>query len=153
MSKALIRHAVPADFGTLLEIDQASFDRGVAYDDAELSYFMKRSGAETLVLEEDGHIAAFLILELHRTRRSGVIITLDVRENHRRKGYATQLLTRAEEILTDYGAEAYDLQVDVNNEAAIRFYHKHGLRKVRTLRRYYANGHDAYWMVKELIPP
>jgi ribosomal-protein-alanine N-acetyltransferase len=150
MTKTLLRHAVAADFDTLLEIDQASFSGGVAYDAAELSYFMKRLGAETLVLEEDGTIVAFLILEVHQTRRSGTIVTLDVRATHRRKGYASQLLSRAEDILCDYGAEAYDLQVDVTNRSAIRFYQKHGFDTVRTLRNYYANGNDAYLMVKQL---
>jgi ribosomal-protein-alanine N-acetyltransferase len=150
MAKTLIRHAVPADFGTLLEIDQASFAGGVAYDAAELSYFMNRNGAETLVLEEDGRIVAFLILELHRTRRSGTIVTLDVCEGFRRMGYGTELLNRAEDILCEYGAEAYDLQVDVTNRGAITFYRKHGFRTVRTLRQYYSNGNDAYLMVKEL---
>jgi len=150
MTKTLMRHAVAADFDTLLEIDQASFARGVAYDAAELSYFMKRAGTETVVLEEDQTIVAFVIVEVHRTRRSGSIVTLDVRESHRRKGYGAQLLNHAEHILTDFGAEAYDLQVDVTNRPAIRFYRKHGFETVRTLRNYYANGNDAYLMVKEL---
>jgi len=150
MAKTLIRHAVGTDFDVLLEIDQASFSRGVAYNANELSYFMNRSGAETLVLEEGGKIVAFIILEVHRTRRSGTIVTLDVRETHRRNGYATQLLNRAELILSDYGAESYDLQVDTSNRPAITFYKKHGFRTVRTLLRYYANGNDAFLMVKEL---
>jgi len=53
MAKTVIRHAVTADFDTLLKIDQASFARDVAYSAAELAYFMNRDGAETLVLEED----------------------------------------------------------------------------------------------------
>jgi ribosomal-protein-alanine N-acetyltransferase len=150
MAKTLIRHAVTADFDTLLQIDQASFARNVAYNAAELSYFMRRDGAETIVLEENGEIVAFLILEVHNTRRSGTIVTLDVRETHRRSGYGSRLLKRAENILAEYGAEIYDLQVDVNNRSAIRFYKKHGLRRVSTIRHYYANGNDAYVMVKEL---
>jgi ribosomal protein S18 acetylase RimI-like enzyme len=150
MAKTLIRPASAADFNTLLEIDQASFPAGVSYDAVELSQFMNEEGAETLVLEEDGQIVAFLVLEVHRTRRSGTIVTLDVRDGYRRKGYGTRLLTRSEEILSDIGVEAYDLQVDVNNQSAIRFYKKHGFQTVRTLRRYYANGNDAYLMIKEL---
>jgi [ribosomal protein S18]-alanine N-acetyltransferase len=151
MAKTLIRHAVAGDFGVLLEIDQASFSRGVAYDAAELSYFINRRDAETLVLEEDGQIVAFIILEVHRTRRVGTIVTLDVREGHRRNGYGTQLLRRAEDILLDYGVEVYDLQVDVGNKNAIIFYKKHGFRMVRTLGKYYANGNDAYLMIKDLM--
>jgi ribosomal-protein-alanine N-acetyltransferase len=150
MVKTLIRNAVPGDFSVLLEIDVASFPGGVAYDAAELSYFMNREGAETIVAEENGEIVAFLILEVQSGRRRATIVTLDVRAAHRRSGYGTRLLTRAEDILVDYGVEVYDLQVDVNNAGAISFYKKHGFRTVRTLKNYYANGNDAYLMVKEL---
>jgi ribosomal-protein-alanine N-acetyltransferase len=89
-------------------------------------------------------------MEVHRTRRTATVITLDVREAYRRSGYGTQLLQRAEEILVDYGVELYDLQVDVTNRNAIQFYKKHAFEVVRTLRNYYANGNDAYLMVKDL---
>ena len=49
MAKTVIRHAVTADFDTLLKIDQASFSGEVAYNAAELAYFMNRDGAETLL--------------------------------------------------------------------------------------------------------
>jgi ribosomal-protein-alanine N-acetyltransferase len=148
--KTLIRHAVAADFNVLLEIDQASFPGGVAYNAEELSYFMNRDGAETLVAEEDGTVVAFLIAEIQTGRRRATIVTLDVRATHRRSGYGTQLLERAEDILTDYGVETYDLQVDVTNRGAIDFYKRHGFKTVRTLKHYYANGNDAYLMMKEL---
>ncbi len=150
MTKTLIRHATPEDFITLLEIDQASFPRGVAYDATELSYFMNREGAETLVAEEDGTIVAFLVMEVQPGRRRATIVTLDVRESHRRSGYGTHLLARAENILSSYGVEVYDLQVDVTNRGAIVFYKRHAFKMVRTLKRYYANGNDAYLMMKEL---
>jgi ribosomal-protein-alanine N-acetyltransferase len=151
MTKTLIRHAVQEDFEVLLEIDEASFPGGVAYDANELAYFMNRDGAETIVVEEDGTIVAFLILEVHRNRRRATIVTVDVREDSQRKGYGSRMLMRAEEMLRDYGIEVYDLQVDVSNGKAIVFYKKHGFNIVRTLRNYYSNGNDAYLMVKELM--
>ncbi len=150
MTKTLIRHAIAADFESLLEIDVASFPGGVAYDATELAYFMNHEGAETIVLEVNGTIVAFLIMEVHRTRRRATIVTLDVREEERRSGYASQLLQRSEEILMNYGVEAYDLQVDTTNRAAIAFYKKHGFKTIRTIRNYYANGNDAFLMMKEL---
>jgi [ribosomal protein S18]-alanine N-acetyltransferase len=75
---------------------------------------------------------------------------LDVCENQRRNGYGSQLLQRSEDMLLDFGVEAYDLQVDVTNTGAIAFYRRHGFTTVRTLRHYYANGNDAFLMVKEL---
>ncbi len=151
MAKTLIRHAVRGDFNSLLEIDEASFPSGVAYDAGELRYFMNREGAETIVAEQDGTIVAFLIMEVHRTRRSATIITLDVREKYRRNGYASRLLKRSEEILNDYGVEIYDLQVDTGNRSAIGLYKKHGFKTAGVLDHYYANGNHAYLMVKELL--
>jgi ribosomal-protein-alanine N-acetyltransferase len=151
MAKTLIRHAVEADFNVLLEIDEASFPGGIAYDAAELSYFINHEGAETLVVEEDGQILAFLIMEIQPGRRRATIVTLDVREACRRHGYATLLIEKAEKILVEYGVEVYDLQVDVGNNGAIRFYKKQGFKTVRTLKRYYSNGNDAYLMIKDLV--
>ena len=151
MTKTLIRHATPADFEALLAIDVSSFPGGVAYDAAELGYFMNHEGAETILVEVDGTIVAFLIMEVHRTRRTATVVTLDVCQNERRNGYGSKLLKRSEEMLVDFGVEAYDLQVDVTNHAAIVFYRKHGFKTVRTLKHYYANGNDAFLMVKELM--
>jgi [ribosomal protein S18]-alanine N-acetyltransferase len=150
MVKTLIRHAVNADFKVLLEIDKASFPGGVAYNAAELSYFMNLEGAETLCVEVDGTVVAFLIIEIQPEGRRATVVTLDVRSTHRRSGYGTQLLARAEEILMEHGVETYDLQVDVTNRGAIDFYKRHGFQTVRTLKKYYANGNDAYLMMKEL---
>jgi ribosomal-protein-alanine N-acetyltransferase len=150
MTKTLIRHAVASDFPVLLRIDMASFPTGIAYDSAELSYFMNRPGAETIVLEADDAIVAFLIMEVQRNGRLATMVTLDVQDGHRRNGYATQLLKKSEDILVRYGVELYDLQVDVSNDGAIRFYTRNRFETVRLLRAYYANGNDAYLMVKEL---
>jgi ribosomal protein S18 acetylase RimI-like enzyme len=148
--KTLIRHATGDDFPTLLHIDEASFPREIAYDCVELSFLTKRPGAETLVLEEAGAIAAFLLMEVNRRRKRATLVTLDVRSEKRRKGYASDLLRHSESILQGYGVHTYDLQVDIRNEGAVLFYRKHGFEVERRLQKYYPGGHDAWLMVKKL---
>ena len=148
--KTLIRQAAGADFETLLSIDAESFEREIAYDSAELSFLMKRPGAETFVLEEDGVIAAFLLMEVNRRRKRATIVTLDVRREKRRRGFASGLLRHSESVLHGYGVQTYDLQVDTRNEAAVTFYRKHGFEVDRRLKKYYPGGHDAWQMVKKL---
>ena len=63
---------------------------------------------------------------------------------------AVTVLRAAEEILRVEKIRRYDLQVDVANTRAIAFYKKHGFAIARTLKDYYANGKDAYLMIKEL---
>lgn len=131
--KTLIRHATTADFQTLLSIDEASFPREIAYDFAELRFLMSRPGAETLVLEEEGTIVAFLLMDVNRRRKKATLVTLDVRDEKRRQGYASDLLNHAENILRDYGVLAYDLQVDMKNDAALSFYRRHGFQVEKRL--------------------
>jgi ribosomal-protein-alanine N-acetyltransferase len=152
MSKTIIRHASGTDFEVLLRIDAASFPADIAYDRTELSYFMNRKGAETLVLESGGEIAAFILFYIVEARKMATIVTLDVLEAFRRKGFASLLLKRAEEILHSHTAETVNLQVEVGNAAAIDCYRKHGFLPVRVLKEYYSNGRDAYLMVKTLRP-
>ena len=149
--KTLIRRAADADFETLLSIDEASFEREIAYDHVELSFLMKRPGAETFVLEEKGEITAFLLMEVNRRRKRATIVTLDVRSDRRRKGFASDLLRHSENVLLGYGVQTYDLQVDTRNEGAVSFYQKHGFEVERRLKKYYPGGHDAWQMVKKLL--
>jgi len=148
--KTLIRQATTEDLQTLFEIDQASFSRDVAYDSFELSFLMGRPGAETLVLEANDSIVAFLLMDVNRRRKQATLVTLDVREEVRRKGYATELLERSEDILREYGVLSYTLQVDTHNDGAIAFYEKHGFRQDRRLKNYYPGGRDAWQMTKRL---
>jgi ribosomal-protein-alanine N-acetyltransferase len=148
--KTLIRHATEADFETLLSLDEACFPRDIAYDSVELSFLMKRPGAETLVLEEEGAIAAFLLMEVNRRRKRATLVTLDVRAEKRRNGYASALLRRSESILQELRVYTYDLQVDTRNDPALLFYRKHGFEVERRLEKYYPGGHDAWRMVKNL---
>ncbi len=64
MVKTLIRRAVSSDFPTLLRIDESSFPAGIAYDFSELSYFMQRAGAHTLVAELNGEIIGFILVDI-----------------------------------------------------------------------------------------
>jgi ribosomal protein S18 acetylase RimI-like enzyme len=148
--KTLIRYATSADFHALLSIDASSFPREIAYDNVELAYLMNRPGAETLVLEEDGEIAAFLLMEVNRKRKQATLVTLDVKNEKRRNGYAAELLERSETILRDAGVARYELQVDTRNDAALSFYRKHGFQVERRLAKYYPGGRDAWQMIKKL---
>lgn len=149
--KTHIRHAIDTDFPILLSIDEACFEREIAYDSVELSFLMKRPGAETIILEEEGAIAAFLLMEVNRRRKRATVVTLDVRSEKRRSGFGSDLLRHSEGILHGYGVQAYDLQVDTRNDGAISFYRKHGFEVERRLKKYYPGGHDGWQMVKRFL--
>jgi [ribosomal protein S18]-alanine N-acetyltransferase len=165
-----IREFEKSDFETLWRIDQACFDPQLAYSRREMAFYMRRSGAFTLVAEEESTlqnkvrgnggtaaasaatpscaILGFVVAE--SGRRSGHIITIDVVAAARREGVGSALLRAAEEQLLRAGASAVVLETPVNNATAIHFYKKHGYFVEKTVAGYYSNQMDALVMTKEL---
>ena len=146
----MIRNAVPVDFPVLLRIDRSSFEPGIAYKADQLREFMDRPSASTLVAEIGGTIVAFLLMEVHSRQGSATLVTLDVDRDYRRQGIASQLLHKSEHILVASSVGRYRLEVDTHNHPAVRFYGRHGFHALGVLRNYYADGADAYLMLKNL---
>src|SRR5207245_7199181 len=75
------------------------------------------------------------------------LVSIAVHPDFRRAGVATGLLQALEERLTDRGTVR--LEVRESNDAAIKFYLKHGFEKRDTVPAYYADGETAITMEKE----
>jgi ribosomal-protein-alanine N-acetyltransferase len=143
-----LRHFRKDDFEHLWAIDQECFAPGIAYSKAELMHYIRRQSAFTIVAENGGHIAAFVIGEC--VKQSGHLITLDVREPFRRQGLGSQLMLAAEARLMESGRLTVFLETAVNNFAAIAFYKRHEYVVLKTLPRYYEGKLDALLMGKKL---
>ena len=150
-----IRDYRSADFDRLWHIDQLCFPPGIAYTQMDLSGFIMRRNAITLVGEfqpgvADDPIAGFVIAQPVR-RKYGRILTLDILPQARRFGLATQLMTACEERLRALGCGEIYLETAVDNEAALRLYRKLGYQVLRTLPEYYtSHSLDAFQMFKRL---
>ena len=77
----------------------------------------------------------------------GHLVSIAVHPDSRRKGVATGLLHALEERLTSRGTVR--LEVRESNDAAIKFYLKHGFEKRDIVPGYYADGENAITMEKE----
>ena len=150
-----IRDYRSADFDRLWHIDQLCFPPGIAYTQMDLSGFITRRNAITLVGEfqpgvADDPIAGFVIAQPVR-RKYGRILTLDILPQARRSGLATQLMNASEERLRALGCSEIYLETAVDNEAALRLYRKLGYQVLRTLPEYYSSHSlDAFQMFKRL---
>ena len=149
-----IRDYRAADFDCLWEIDQQCFPPGIAYTQMELSGFITRRNAITLVAEFDGSddkaIAGFAVAHPVR-RKYGRILTLDILPRARRSGLATRLMEICEQRLRLLGCSHIYLETAVDNEPALRLYQKLGYQVLRRLPGYYhSHNLDAFQMGKEL---
>jgi ribosomal-protein-alanine N-acetyltransferase len=151
----VIRNYRAYDFDYLWQIDQACFPPGIAYTQMDLSGFITRRKAITLVAEYApgtelvGGIAGFAVAQ--PVRKVGRILTLDILPQARRFGLATRLIQECEARLCAAGCERVFLETSVTNEPAIRLYGKLGYQILRKLPLYYpTHALDAYLMGKAL---
>ena len=152
-----IRDYQPQDFTRLWEVDQLCFPPGISYTRYELSIYIGRRDAFTLIAESgspdeaDENIVGFLVAEASR-RHGGHIITIDVLADARKQGIGSALLKSAEIRIQAAGCRAVYLETAVDNVAAIAFYKRHRYDVVETVPRYYSNGLDALVLEKNLLP-
>lgn len=150
-----IREYQAADFDRLWRIDQTCFPPGIAYTQMDLTGFITRRKAITLVAEFAGDldgaldIAGFAVAQ--PIRKIGRVLTLDIVLEARRFGLATRLMEECEERLRACGCQQVFLETAVNNEPALHLYHKLGYAILRTLPLYYpTHALDAFLMGKTL---
>lgn len=78
------------------------------------------------------------------------IVKIAVKQAYRRKGYGKRMLDKLIKSARADGCEYAHLEVRCNNEAAINLYKNNGFEIVRTRKNYYANGDDAFDMIKNV---
>lgn len=152
-----LRRYRESDFARLLEIDEACFVEGIAYNAAEMRHFLRMPSAITLVAVDESatqRIQGFIIADHFRQRRAsrymGRIITIDVAPESQHRGLGSLLLNAAEDELRSAECDYVSLETAVNNEPALLFYKKHGYSVLRVLPRYYLDSIDGLLMGKRL---
>ncbi|CAO1630667.1 unnamed protein product [Sympodiomycopsis kandeliae] len=80
----------------------------------------------------------------------GYIAMLSVRPDHRGQGIATQLVTRANKIMSSMGAQEVALETEADNLASLALYERMGFMKEKRLHRFYLNGKDCFRLILPL---
>lgn len=164
--KITLRPYRPEDFEKLYEIDHACYSPEIAYSRADMRAYLGFGGSECIVAEispnqererlsEKGDkndaaptIAGFCIGAYRG--KEGYIVTMDVLEEYRRHGIATELLANIERRLASRGVRRIALETATDNRAGVAFWQRHGYRTRGIRKGYYPNGRDAYAMTKTI---
>lgn len=147
-SQPHVRRAMPTDIGAIVAIEKVSFpdpwDQNVFLE--ALTYYPTTYFVATC----DGAVAGFVVGALEDTGENiyGHICNLAVLPRFRHHGIGRMLVTRAEHQFAIELATAVQLEVRVSNTAAQKFYHRMGYQNVFGIDSYYANGEDAFVMMK-----
>ena len=150
VSELILRPYRPADFESLVAIDQLCFPKAIAYGRREMKTYLHGEGSHCIVAGLPGTLAGFIITE--HTGDLAHVITLDVLAQFRRQSIGSQLLQAAEQEAASSGCSAIYLETATSNKAAIALWTRHGYGRVDTVRNYYGSGQHAYEMLKRIGP-
>lgn len=114
----------------------------------------------TFIVAEHGHnIVGYIMCRietgfssfgLFSISKKGHVVSVAVLPEFQRKGVGIALTKEAMKNMRLYKAKECYLEVRVSNVPAASMYKKLGLQVVRTARRYYADGENAYVMAMKL---
>jgi [ribosomal protein S18]-alanine N-acetyltransferase len=138
-----------SDLDILVQIDQECFPVGISYSREELVRFISQPQARTWVAVEGDEVVGFLVAD-RVTEQLGHIVTIDVVEACRGRGFGRRLMDAAEAWAKALNLRLMSLETAQDNHRAQQFYEARGYEKLKRLRHYYTNGTDAWVMVKHL---
>lgn len=150
ISAVTLRVAEPRDAQACRDLDRRCFPPGVAYDLAGFEVLCAEY-AVRLIAEQRGRIVGMIFAEVEPKSRLGLIITVDVDPDFRRRGIGTRLMDATEQQLAALGMREVYLHFYTPHEEALRLYRQRGYVLKRRLRSYYGPGSDALLMAKTLL--
>jgi ribosomal-protein-alanine N-acetyltransferase len=145
----MMRRIGEEDIQALVDLDSVCFEPGIAFGKDEFRGFLETGRCIGLAIAESSVLVAFLLV-LQKDEEAEVI-TIDVSPSFRRRGLATGLLHRMEELLKEREARIVTLHVATDNRPALRFYRKESFVIHHRARGYYGRSHDAFFMKKLLL--
>jgi ribosomal-protein-alanine N-acetyltransferase len=133
------------DIEELFDIEKACFSEEAFSKKQILSLITSYNSISLSAIEQD-QIVGFVIGTIYyeRAELTGHILTIDIRETHRRKGVGTTLLQEMEKQFKEQGVTACRLEVREDNIPAIKFYEKLGYKKIAELENYYGKVNGLY---------
>lgn len=148
-----LREATPDDLDALLALERACYPPNQAYARDEYRYALQKAKAVNLVWEDEkGNATGFVGAFHHRAWRVGHVYTVNVHPSERGRGLGLRLMDACHDALRGLGMARVVLEVNVENDAAIRLYEKAGYRLVRRLEKYYTQyaNPDAFLYERDL---
>jgi N6-L-threonylcarbamoyladenine synthase len=132
----------------VIEIEKESFEKPWSRKNF-LSEIANHELSELYVDVIDGKVVSYG--DLWYMFENCDLTKIAVRRDMRHKGYGRKMLSHLIATAARKGCEFMHLEVNVNNEDALKLYEGNGFETVRTRKRYYENGDDAYDMILALL--
>ncbi len=142
----IIRSAVLGDAPVLDALEQRLFEADNYPISRRMFRYHIRHNLLLVAVSDSGAIAGYVLVLIRRKKAK--LYSLGVDERFRGQGVARELLGKMLERVSDLGFTCTVLEVRCDNAGAIRLYRESGFETIRTLKGFYRDGCDAYFMEK-----
>lgn len=145
-----IRLAVPDDARRVAVMSRDSIEVGLGWrwTSERILNCLHDRDTNVVVAEQDGELAGFAIMEYGDD--TAHLLLLAVREEARRQGIGSTLVSWLEMTALTAGIEKIFLEARTRNEEARAFYCGLGFREIKLIRGFYRGREDGVRMVKNL---
>ncbi len=141
------RLATADDIPALVELENTLFNTD-QISKRQFYYHIHSKRNFLWIAKEEAKLIAYMLVFMRR--KSARIYSLAVSKTCHGKGVGSALLMKLFEELPAANISKVGLEVNINNQVAIRLYLKLGFKIVKTRMHYYFNGDHAYKMYKFL---
>lgn len=152
-----LRPATIDDLDALLDLERACYPPNQAYSRDEYRYALAVAKAVNLVGEDGGtragaDVVGFVGAFHHARWRVGHVYTVNVHPSQRGRGIGMALMDACHEALRKLRMTRIVLEVNVENEAAMKLYERAGYSRTQLLKDYYTQYrvNDA-WMYERVL--
>ncbi|MEM1538237.1 MAG: ribosomal protein S18-alanine N-acetyltransferase [Candidatus Nezhaarchaeales archaeon] len=151
-----IRGFRPEDLDRVVMINRSTLPENYPPDFFLFHY--RENPRAFMVAEVNGEVVGYIMCRVERAfqgfkkgvMKKGHIISIAVLPHARGRGIGRELLRLGLQALKEYEADEAYLEVRVSNKVAINLYKSMGFTVAKRVPAYYADGEDAYLMVKPL---
>ena len=143
--KIKIRKFRPSDLNRVMEIEKVSFPE--PWPESYFKEFWKKHPDGFMVAEISKKIVGY-VLGYKKPNGLGSIKTIAVDLDYRRQGIGKELVNFIINKLKKESVKEIFLHVRPKNKIACKFYKNMGFKILKTIKKYYRNGEDAYLMRK-----
>ena len=142
------RHMREEDVLTVLEIERKSFP----YPFGEALIWNIYHGAPELcyIIEYNKEIIGFLLGGYTAIPKQAHILSFAIKLDYRGRGFGRRILVHFLERTKILGYSSIKLEVQVDNDKAIKLYEELGFRIETRIRKYYQDDADAFLMLKSI---
>ncbi len=143
----MIREFEDKDLEEIVQIEEELFGEDRWNKDTFLEQINDNPYATIYVYEKDDHVVGFV--DLWIAYENADLANIGVSKQYQGKGIGSELMTFCDKVVQEKKCENYSLEVRVSNFNAIHLYEKFGFQNVGIRKNYYADGENAYLMIKK----